>query len=362
MRSLRVRLAVWFTLSFLTVTVVFTVLTYHDLDLELRRKTFEREYNINPNWILHGSYSEEEVRAIMTQLLISSLTYSLPLVVVMLVVGYFVARKSLRPIVHLNQQLQAVSPRTLEQRVALPEADEQLRDLVRHLNDMLGRLQASFAEMSEYAAKVAHELRTPLTILRLKVDQAGQRIDPGLSEELQEELHRLAYVVDQSLLIAKAEQGRLLWQPESIDLAAMLVDLARDFHLLAAEEGRSMECRTPGTCRITMDPRYCRQIIHALLTNSLVHGRGAVRIRLRARGSMAWLMILNEVRPARSQNELTLGLGLRVVRALLSLQPGISFRQHHGVRYHATLMGFSGCEASGSASLIQFSKSDQIVI
>ena len=68
MKSLRVRLTVWFALGFLAVTVIFTLVTYRRLDLELRRGTFAREQNINPNWILHGSYSEEEVHEIMAAL------------------------------------------------------------------------------------------------------------------------------------------------------------------------------------------------------------------------------------------------------------------------------------------------------
>ena len=69
MKSLRVRLTVWFALGFLAVTVIFTLVTYRRLDLELRRGTFAREQNINPNWILHGSYSEEEVHEIMAALI-----------------------------------------------------------------------------------------------------------------------------------------------------------------------------------------------------------------------------------------------------------------------------------------------------
>jgi len=118
--------------------------------------------------------------------------------------------------------LQSIGPGTLGRKVELPEADEQFVSLLGHLNDMLGRLELSFSEMSEYAAKVAHELRTPLSIIRLKVEQSQGRIDAELAEELQEELLRLTHVVEQSLLIAKAEQGRLVWNIERFDLSAMV--------------------------------------------------------------------------------------------------------------------------------------------
>ena len=338
MKSLRVRLTLWFTLGFLAVTGAFMWLTYRHLDLELRRKTFQREFDVNPNWILHGSFSEGEIRQIMSQLITASLIYSLPLVLMTVLLGYYIARKSLRPISRLNQQLQAVGPRTLHTRVELPEADEQFRDLLHHLNDMLARLEKSFAEMSDYAAKVAHELRTPLTILRLKVEQARGKIESGLAEEFEDELHRLAHVVDQSLLIAKADQGRLQWRAEAFDLSAVLTDLVRDFRLLADDEGRHFSFEPSAPCRVRTDRRYCRQIVHTLLSNALTHGRGPIQIRLNQREGQARFTVLNQVRHEPNTHDQTLGLGLRVVRALLKQQPGLHFRRHHGAHFHAACL------------------------
>ncbi len=340
MNSLRIRLTLWFALSFLAVSAVFSLFTYRHLDLELRRKTFQREENINPNWILHGSYAELEVKGIMAELVFASLTYSLPLLLVTLVVGYVIAKKSLGPIDRLNQQLRRISPRTLQQRVELEEGDEEFRDLVKHLNEMLGRLEASFGEMSNYAAKVAHELRTPLTILRLKVEQSDSRIAPELAEELQGELHRLWHVVEQSLLIAKADQKRVRWQPILFDLSGMLSSLVDDFHLLAGEEGRAIVHQIQPACYIQTDPQYSKQILHALLTNALSHGLGDIRIRLRASDRSVRLLLVNRVRSKASASELTLGLGLRVVRALLGMDPWIQFHQHSGSRLYVTRIVF----------------------
>src|SRR5262249_24616696 len=241
MNSLRVRLTLWFTLGFAALAGIFMFFTYRSLEVQLLRGTFQREDNINPNWILRGSYSEAEVEDIMNQLVQSSLIVSLPFVLVILLLGYLIARQSLRPIEKLNRQLQSVGPGTLGRKVELPEADAEFVSLLRQLNEMLGRLEGSFSEMSEYAAKVAHELRTPLTILRHKVEHSEGRIDPELAEELQEELLRLGHVVDQSLLIAKAERGRLAWNAEVFDLAGMVSELVKDFDLLAGAHGHAVD-------------------------------------------------------------------------------------------------------------------------
>lgn len=342
MRSLRIRLTLWFALSFLAVSVLFIELCYRHLRVELLRKTAGIESRLTAaDWIVRGSYSEQEIHEIMSSLVTATLTYALPLLLVLLVLGYWLARKSLSPIDFLNSQLQAVGPRNLAQRVHLPEADEQFRDLTYHLNEMLARLQSSFAEMSEYAAKVAHELRTPLTIVRLKLETSEGRIDPELAEEVQSELQRLTHVIDQSLLIANAEQGRLLWMHKRVDLTELVGDLVSDFRMLAEEEGRDFQLNAESGCITESDEKHCTQILHALLTNAQVHGQGHVRLRLVKRRGRVCLTLLNAVKvSAKRASELHLGLGLRVVRALVGSQVGIKFRQHHTSRWHASSLAF----------------------
>lgn len=340
MKSLRTRLTLWFTLGFVFVTGIQIALTYRRLDLELRKDTFERENKINPNWILHGSYSEEEIEGIMGELLRSSLVVSVPLVALIVALGYYIARQSLRPVEDLNRQLRSVNTGTLSRRVELDVADEQFRSLLGHLNDMLARLERSFLEMSEYAAKVAHELRTPITILRHKVEQAQGKIDPDMAEDLQEELLRLNHVVEQSLLIAKAGQGRLTWNAQAVNLSELVTELVRDFELLATAQNRSVDIQAQSNRTGETDPKYCKQVLHALLTNALIHGRGTIRVRLVQRRQRVVFTTVNEVRSTPTASELTLGLGLRVVRALVSQQPTLQFRQHHGSRHHASSLSF----------------------
>ena len=208
------------------------------------------------------------------------------------------------------------------------------------LFNTLARLERSFLEMSEYAAKVAHELRTPITILRHKVEQAQGKIDPDMAEDLQEELLRLNHVVEQSLLIAKAGQGRLAWRLEPVDLSSLVSELVKDFDLLATAQERRIQLHAEPERVVQTDAKYCKQILHALLTNALIHGRGDIRVRLVGRGQRVSFATVNEVRSTPTPSELTLGLGLRVVRALASQQLSLRFRQHHGSRYHASCLSF----------------------
>ena len=190
MNSLRVRLTLWFAASFFAVTGLFMVVSYQRLDRDLRRKTFSKEQSLGSDWIVKGSYAEQEVEQIMSDQIELALIFALPLMLAAIGLGYWLSKKSLSPIESLNLQLQAVDVAALEKPVSLPEADQQLRDLVQHLNEMLARLKTSFTELEQYAARVAHELRTPLTIMSLKVEQAEPVLGLELADEMQGELRR----------------------------------------------------------------------------------------------------------------------------------------------------------------------------
>jgi signal transduction histidine kinase len=173
--------------------------------------------------------------------------------------------------------------------------------------------------------------------MRLKVEQAGERIAPELADELENELHRLTHVVDQSLLIARAEQGRLLPMRSVFNFSAAAAEVVGDFQLLAAEQNRKFTLLADQDCWVSADPRHLRQITHTLLTNALKHGSGDLTVRLKRRSRFAVLLVSNRVNRA-PDRESTLGLGLRVVAALLRLEPELRLQRRHGKSQYTTLL------------------------
>jgi len=336
MKSLRWRLAFWFGSGVVLVMIVFVAFTYRYLDSELRQKSWQRNYPEHPDWTIHGRYSEEEIGDILGELVETGWIYGIPLCLLAVFFGYLLARRSLQPITHLNRQLKVIQAPNLSQRIALAELDPDFQTLVLHINELLARLETSFGAMSNYAAKVAHELRTPLAILRLKLEQASDRISPELAEELQGELHQLTHIVGQSLLIAKAEQGRLIVHASVFDLAVVLNEAVADFSLLAEEQGRSISFRAPDAASVRCDLSHVRQIVHNLLTNALKHGRGSIRVKLFQTEERTVLTISNLVRHREDPAPDTFGLGLRVVRTLSELQPDLQCRYRRTATTYST--------------------------
>jgi signal transduction histidine kinase len=248
--------------------------------------------------------------------------YAGTMVAAFAVAGWLVVRRTFAPIVSLNDQLDAIDPNNLQVQIRVETNESELRELQEHINGLLSRISLNFHQLQNYSAQVAHELRAPLTIIRLKIEEAADKIEPALAEEIQTELLRLTMHLEQALLIARAEQGHLRLNRVRFDLAALLEDVVQDFRLLARDQDRQIEVAAEKTV-ISADPKYLKQILYSLLTNSLRHGSGTIYALLQPEPKSTVLSIKNRVRTEDPEETLDLGLGRRIVAALAALQQNI---------------------------------------
>lgn len=326
MKSLRWRMALWFALSVMVVLTVFVGITHFHLRHELQVEKWERSHPGQPGFLLHGTYSDPEIDDISGELAQISLLYVLPVALLAVGLGYILARRAFEPVADMNRQLQAIGARSLDQRVKLHDADAEFRSIEENLNGLLIRLDGSFRQLSEFSAQVAHELRTPLTLIRLQVEEAAGRIEPALAESLQDELSRLSDYVDQCLLLATAEQGRLTLRVEEVPLRALVFEMIETYELLAREGARKLTVIAPDEVKVIADPRYLRQVLHNLLTNALRHGKGEIQVSVWRDAGGALCRVSNHavlLAPATAPGT---GLGLRIVRALAALHPQLKFK------------------------------------
>ncbi|MBU6399493.1 MAG: hypothetical protein KGS61_04180 [Verrucomicrobia bacterium] len=322
MKSLRWRLTLWFTASLLTVVAILVVSAHWHLDAELRMEKWERTHPAHPDWILHGSFTDQEVHDILGELLRFWLVVGVPVVGATLLAAYVLARQSIKPIREVNRQLERLGPATLQERIRAPDADPDVAELVGHLNALLDRLETSFAHLQDYTSQVAHELRTPLQLMRLQIETSASRLEAGLAEDLQHELARLSNYVEKALLIACAEQGRLEIRLVDFSLRAFLADVVEPFVRLAEAEGRRLRWACPANVTVRTDRDLLKQILFNLLNNALRHGTGEILLRARDRPKGVVVLVGN--RRPEQKGKPGLGIGLRLVHALIQQLPQTS--------------------------------------
>jgi signal transduction histidine kinase len=316
MKTFWIRILVWFFLTFLGVSLclcgtVYLVLS-HTLSVVTPRERVEEDQRTSRQDSV-GSWQKVVLSANFLAL------YGATMGAAFAVVGWLVVRKTFTPIVSLNDQLDAIDPNNFQVQIRIETDENEFRELQEHINGLLSKISLAFHQLQSYSAQVAHELRAPLTIIRLKIEEAADKIEPALAEEIQTELLRLTMHVEQALLIARAEQGHLRPNRIRFDLAMLLDDVAQDFRLLARDQDRQVEV-TAQESVVSADPAYMKQILYSLLTNSLRHGRGTIYANLQAGPKGATLSIKNRIKAEVHDDTLDLGLGRRIVAALVALQ------------------------------------------
>src|SRR5258708_5863034 len=313
MRASWFRFLVWFFLTFVVVSTGFfgTVYLLESRPTESGSTGMIDQPNARPSAGVTGK------EVLLAPKLLG--LYALLVASGFAVAGWFAVRKTFAAIVSLNDQLDSVEPNNLQVQIRVETEDNEIRELQEHINGLLSRISLNFHQLQSYSAQVAHELRAPLTIIRLKIEEAADKIEPSLAEEIQTELLRLTMHVEQALLIARAEQGHLQPNRVRFDLADLLEDVAEDFRLLAKDQGRQIEVIAEESV-ISADPHYMKQILYSLLTNSLRPRRGSIYPPLHRQPKQTALAIKNRVKAEDSDETLDLGLGRRLVAALVALQ------------------------------------------
>lgn len=119
------------------------------------------------------------------------------------------SRRSARPLEDAIRAARDTTAHDLRRTLAVPDRDDELRDLVMALNELFLRLDEGFGALARFAADASHELRTPLAIMATELEVAlrhRRTTDEWEStgRAALHELQRLAALVDGLLTLARA--------------------------------------------------------------------------------------------------------------------------------------------------------------
>ena len=274
------------------------------------------------------------------------LAVALPVLVLALLVGTYMAYRALRPVRQLVETFHAViDTGDVQTRVPAAGVGGEFSDLILLFNRMLDRIEALVVGLRGTLDNVAHDLRTPMTRLRGRAELALQeeRDAEAYREALADGLEASESVLrllDTIMEVAEAEAGTLSLHLEPLhvdDLAGDVVDL---YGFVADEKGVALEATLPPGLAVRADRSRMRQVLANLLDNAMKYtppgGRvvveaerdaDEVRVRVRDTGvgiapeevPRIWDRLY---RGDRSRSERGLGLGLSLVKAVVEAHGG----------------------------------------
>ena len=282
-----------------------------------------------------------------TSLLINLAGATIVAILLALIVGNALAHRISQPVEEIARAAAAISAGDLNQQVPTQSGIRELNSLGQDFNAMTASLRQSDQAKNSFVADVAHELRTPLTVIKGTIetleDGALDDLDGRgpLLASMQRETERLIRLVNDLLVLTRADAGTLNMHIQSLDLGELAQTRCEHFSVLAARHQVQFEL-VVAKSRVMGDPDRLSQVLDNLLDNAIRHSpeRSVITVEVSQNGGECQCAVHDcgmgipekhlpfiferFYRADASRNRQTggAGLGLAIARALIESQGG----------------------------------------
>lgn len=193
---------------------------------------------------------------------------------VIVIVGYFMARKSLKPVDQIRKAAVKISSSNLDERIDIKGRRDELSRLAETFNAMISRLKDSFQRINQFSIDVSHELKTPLTILKgetevaLRKERNNEDYRHLLRSNL-EEIDRMAQIIDDLLLLSKADRKDVKLNIENISLRDLIADVCMKMKIFADKKKISLVIDELADVRLSGDELKLRRMLWNIIENGI---------------------------------------------------------------------------------------------
>src|SRR5262249_28529457 len=139
-----------------------------------------------------------------------------------------------------------------------------------------------------FSADASHHLKTPIAVLRAGIEEIVADAECSESTQARAEgllhrIHHLSSVVDNLLLLSRADAGRLELSKAEFDLGEVLEGVLDDALTLAEPFDLKVEADVPKHLLLTADRTFIAMIAQNLVENAVKYNTPGGRIRVEVR-------------------------------------------------------------------------------
>ena len=199
--------------------------------------------------------------------------------------GYLLAGRVLGPVGAMAATARRITAESLSARLPVENARDEFGQLAGVFNETLARLEAAFEQLRRFTADASHELRTPLTGMRSVGEVALQRSlsaqeSREVIESMLEEVDRLTRLVENLLLLTRAEAGRIPLMRTAVDLGELVLGVSDGLRVLAEDKDQAWTVDVAAPVTAVCDAGILRLGVTNLVYNAIKYTphKGAIRI------------------------------------------------------------------------------------
>ena len=200
-------------------------------------------------------------------------------------VGYFMAKKALRPVDKIRKAAVKISSRNLEEFIDIGARRDELGKLAETFNAMTSRLRDAFQRINQFSVDVSHELKTPLTILKgstevaLRKERGREEYRALLASHL-EEIDRMSQIIDDLLLLSKADTGKIQLNLSDIDLKDLILQVYMGMKMFAEKKDVELIVDELYDVRLKGDELKLRRMLWNIVENGIKYTNGGGRVEI----------------------------------------------------------------------------------
>lgn len=295
-----------------------------------------------------------------------------PLLVVLVAwATYVLVGGALRPVERIRARVASISTEQLDERVPVPPTGDEIAHLAETMNEMLARLQSGHAAQRRFVSDASHELRSPLATISTALELAHNRpdmLDTALIDEsLIPEARRMRGLIEDLLLLARADEHQLSGHAEDVDLD----DIVGAEKLRLQGNSRLAVRLSIAPARVSGDARQLARMVRNLVDNAVRHAGSVVDLHCGMRGGTAVISVADDgpgippdertrvfdrfvrLDASRARDAGGSGLGLAIVAEVVAAHHGtveINDRSGGGACVTVTLPAAAGSYVSDDAS------------
>jgi two-component system OmpR family sensor kinase len=213
---------------------------------------------------------DETIRKLLLIMIISIPTS----IIVTIVVGYFMAKKALRPVDQIRRAAVKISSSNLDEKIDITGRRDELGRLAETFNAMIGRLKDAFQRINQFSIDVSHELKTPLTILKgetevaLRKEREKDDYQKLLLSNL-EEIDRMSCIIDDLLLLSKADTKEIKLNIEEVALRDLIMDVCMNMKVVADKKSVELQISELEDVRLKGDELKLRRMLLNVVENGI---------------------------------------------------------------------------------------------
>ena len=264
-----------------------------------------------------------------------------------LLVSQRASRRMLAPIGQMIFAANQIGSATMDARLAVPEADDELKSLALTINGMLDRVSAAYRQQGRFVADVSHELRTPLAIVQGNVEllsRWGSEDKAVLQDSIRALEKQTAYMndlVENLLFLARSDNARSRVNAAPFSVRKLFEELTEEQALIDPAH-RYQTILSSKNDSIVADCQMIKQLLRALIDNSVKYtpADGTIRLGYAEQEGQAILQVSDNgigmspedcthvferfyrVDQARARATGGMGLGLSIVLAIAQAHGG----------------------------------------